>query len=718
MTSNNRASANGNRYVFDEFEIDPANRMLLRNGVHVPLSGKVFDVLLIFAENPGQLLTKEKLIDAVWGTEFIEEGNVAKAVSNLRKVLGDTGREHKYIDTVHGHGYRFAAAVGTTYGSGVEALERKKAATDSTLRRGLVGRSWAVWSGAAAILIGAASTILIWNLFSSRSAAESTDRFKNPRQTKLSQSGNVYAPTISRDGKYFAFEMIGDEAGGRSIGLQRIGENGVQKFAIASGSALWGVSVAPDNHYIYYVSRGPTDAYGSLFRISLTGGATNRLADSVAGFSVSPDGSRIAVIRRDARQAATSIILIDSEGSDEQEIFRSELETAYYSLDWDPDGRNLLYSVWRETSEGELRYVARLPVSRGPEVKLDLPLAEIFTIRWLPDKTGLIASAPDKQTGQPQLFYIPYPAGEPQRITADVDGFRSFSITADGRTIVAGRSRDNRNIWITDEKSMNGSEITHDTEKHFDSVEWLGKDRLIFDEDELGSYRNRNLWSINTDGTDRRQLTSGDGNNSQPTVSPDGKSVVFVSHRTGRGQLWKMNPDGSETTQISDLKHNVSFPRFGGSGAYIYYSAWVGGMNEIWKLALLDGTVSRVVGGVDVGIWAVSPDEKVIIYSYFDPIAKGVVTVERALDGVAIKAIKVEKTATWIRWAPDSTAIYMNSGKDLARGVWKARVDGSNQRRMLDFENQRAFHCAWSRDVSRTACVRQVITFDAILIKF
>jgi DNA-binding winged helix-turn-helix (wHTH) protein/TolB-like protein/tetratricopeptide (TPR) repeat protein len=113
-------TANGNknghlvdrlRFAFDEFEVDPTNRLLLRNGDEVPLTGKVFDVLLVFAENPGRLLAKEEIIEKVWDGSFVEEGNLARNVSTLRKALGDEGKDHKYIITVQGRGYRFAADV-------------------------------------------------------------------------------------------------------------------------------------------------------------------------------------------------------------------------------------------------------------------------------------------------------------------------------------------------------------------------------------------------------------------------------------------------------------------------------------------------------------------------------------------------------------------------------------------------------------------------------
>ena len=101
----------GQRYAFDGFEVDSRERLLLRDGEPLQLTSKVFDVLLAFLENPGRLLSKEELLDKVWREEAVEEGNLARHVSTLRKVLEDRDKEHKYIVTVQGRGYRFVADV-------------------------------------------------------------------------------------------------------------------------------------------------------------------------------------------------------------------------------------------------------------------------------------------------------------------------------------------------------------------------------------------------------------------------------------------------------------------------------------------------------------------------------------------------------------------------------------------------------------------------------
>jgi predicted ATPase/DNA-binding winged helix-turn-helix (wHTH) protein len=97
--------------VFGPFEFDPANARLLRDGVAVALTPKALELLAFLAARPGRLVTKDELLDGVWGRRFITEGVVKTLVSELRAALGDDARAPRYVETVPRRGYRFVAAV-------------------------------------------------------------------------------------------------------------------------------------------------------------------------------------------------------------------------------------------------------------------------------------------------------------------------------------------------------------------------------------------------------------------------------------------------------------------------------------------------------------------------------------------------------------------------------------------------------------------------------
>ena len=98
-------------YRFGPFELDGAEYRLLRNGVEVPLQLKAFETLCILVERAGRLLTKDDLLRQLWPGTIVEENNLNKNISMLRKALGECAAGNSYIETVPRVGYRFAAPV-------------------------------------------------------------------------------------------------------------------------------------------------------------------------------------------------------------------------------------------------------------------------------------------------------------------------------------------------------------------------------------------------------------------------------------------------------------------------------------------------------------------------------------------------------------------------------------------------------------------------------
>src|SRR5271166_4228816 len=99
------------KYQFDEFELLPKPRVLLRAGSRIPLTPKPFDTLLMLVERAGQTVFKEELFAQVWSGAEVEENNLTQSISTLRKILGEKRGENRYIVTDPGRGYRFVAHV-------------------------------------------------------------------------------------------------------------------------------------------------------------------------------------------------------------------------------------------------------------------------------------------------------------------------------------------------------------------------------------------------------------------------------------------------------------------------------------------------------------------------------------------------------------------------------------------------------------------------------
>jgi len=98
-------------YAFGRFRLKTAERVLLREGEPVPLTPKVFDILLTLVEKGGHVVEKDDLMRRVWPSTFVEEGNLTQNVSLLRKALGESPSGPQFIETVPRRGYRFVANI-------------------------------------------------------------------------------------------------------------------------------------------------------------------------------------------------------------------------------------------------------------------------------------------------------------------------------------------------------------------------------------------------------------------------------------------------------------------------------------------------------------------------------------------------------------------------------------------------------------------------------
>jgi DNA-binding winged helix-turn-helix (wHTH) protein len=100
-----------NLYRFGQFVLDPDRRTLSRADLPVSLTPRAFDVLLFLVHNPNRLVTKEELLQAVWGDTVVEEGNLTQYISHLRKALGNDSEDTRLIVTIARKGYQFTARV-------------------------------------------------------------------------------------------------------------------------------------------------------------------------------------------------------------------------------------------------------------------------------------------------------------------------------------------------------------------------------------------------------------------------------------------------------------------------------------------------------------------------------------------------------------------------------------------------------------------------------
>ena len=197
------------RIEFGTVTLIPDERLVLKDGQPVPFTPKAFDLLAELAKNPGRLLTKEHLMQAVWPDTTVEESNLTYHIFAIRKALGENGDSGPYIETVPKRGYRFVATVRGVVDDADSAqptattAASSESASDGSIpphrRRGLKG-------GMAVAGFVALGALLVLGLLRARPVEMVPLRFQEPVVGRLSESGMF---SVSPDGRRLVFAASG-----------------------------------------------------------------------------------------------------------------------------------------------------------------------------------------------------------------------------------------------------------------------------------------------------------------------------------------------------------------------------------------------------------------------------------------------------------------------------------------------------------------------------
>src|SRR5580700_5632768 len=153
-------------YEFGPFRVDAEKETLLRAGEPVPLTPKTFQILLVLVRRNKELVTKDELMKAVWPDTFVEEANLSRNIFMLRKALGESPEDHRYVLTVPGRGYRFAEDVRLVLEAEVNIVAASHSKVQIQVKE---TRLWALWISTAVIVL-LAIAFGAWRIFLHRTS--------------------------------------------------------------------------------------------------------------------------------------------------------------------------------------------------------------------------------------------------------------------------------------------------------------------------------------------------------------------------------------------------------------------------------------------------------------------------------------------------------------------------------------------------------------------
>ena len=659
-------------YEFGPFRLDPAQRLLSREGKAVPLKPKAFDLLYVLISRPDRVLKKEELMQEIWPDSFVEENNLADNIYKLRKALGDGENGSQYIETVPKHGYRFVAEVTQHDNSGltaaipqvtssilIEGSEGDDTSVAATPPEALRSRSADRRFHPLALLIGMfllLSVVAIWWItFHQERETAPTSTLRVVPITSL--PGFIGWPTLSPDGKQVAF-VWAKESGERDIFVKLIDVGDPLQLTFGPGietDPVW----SPDGRFIAFIRRPPGSKDGNpepgeIYTVPALGGPAVKVADAFAGggrsLDWSPDGKFFAVIDSKLRQDSFST---DSP-QDPSSIFIIRKETG--------ERRRLTFPPPRTVGDGGLAI--------SPDGKM------IAFIR----RAGV---------GIGELYVIPFEGGEPRRLTFDNTAPGDLTWTRDGREIVFTSLRaGTAGLWSV---SPQGSEpkpfVAIGPDAVCPSIS-RGRNSLVY----LQGGSHSDVWRIERTGAKRNPgrptpLISSRNQEGSARYSPDGKKIVFASGRSGSSDIWICNSDGADPVQLTTSAHPVAgTPRWSPTGSQIAFGSAESGSTDIYVVNAEGGALRRLTEEPSEDVrpsW--SQDGRWI---YFGSNRSGTWQVwKRPTEGGTPQQVTVQGGREAIE-SPNGQFLYYWKGGKNSAGIWRVPVGGGAEVPVLDRVSQ------------------------------
>jgi DNA-binding winged helix-turn-helix (wHTH) protein/Tol biopolymer transport system component len=636
-------------YRFDEFELNPAQRTFLRNGIPVSISPKTFEVLTYLVANPGRVVTKDELLKAVWPELFVEEGNLVQHISTLRKALADRAG---CIVTVPGRGYQFTAQVEEVAPSELAPrlpqdlqpdeylLQHTRVSTQIIVEESSQGLSprmrkslwFAAGVGLSAVLLAAVWIVVRLN-------RPSTLRIAGYQQ-------------ITRDGRAKA---IGGTDGTRVYFTEELPHT-IAQVSVSGGPiepvpvALhepWAGEISPDGSTMLVISQsqgmGPAD---SLWSFRLIGQSLRRLAGNAIDSAWSPDGSRLVFAT-----ATGDIFVARGDGSDERKL--GSPGGYVEALSWSPDGSKIRFSkdgvLWELSADGSaLREI--------------LPQSGISSSQaagqWAQDGRYFFSSGGQIWGLDERPRFGRLPAAKPIQLTSGPILWDRPILSRDGKTIFAsGRTRRGELVRF-DPKSKQFQPFLNGISAEFVAFTPDGKTLAYV------TYPEGILWKANADGSNAVQLTTAPVYPKSLRWSPDGTRLLFVD-RTPKGTngIYVLSADGGAPRQLlPDDTDNETDPGWSSDGKKIVYSTCpalgASSNSDLRILDLASGNATLIPGSKGLVAPRWSPDGKLIAAMTLDAMGMKVLDLDSAqwsnLDTGSV---------SFPEWSHDSRYIYYLSWK-------------------------------------------------------
>lgn len=582
-----------------------------------------------------------------------------------------------------------------------------------------IGQKTAFLFTAAALVAVLVGAFALYKLFDRAPVGNKSSELPATTETRLTNSGNIASAraSISPDGRYVAYATQ-DTLQTSSLWVRQLAAASSAQIIPSAGVVYGGTTFSPDGNYIYYTVREKLNTPFTLYRIPLLGGASKKIIEDVdSPVSFSPDGNRFVFRRNFYWRSESALFVANADGSDEHKIAAVRSPEFFGDPAWSPDGRVIACGSGHADG-GANRYVVEISV---PDWQLR-PVSQkkwrwVGGMEWLSDGKGLLMIAANNPAEPYRVWHLSYPDGEVRQITNNTALYSRLSLAADSNALLVAHLKRSTHLWIVpNEDPRAARKMAFGAGGYRSNLRWTPDGKIIFDSEMAGT---PDISIMNEDGSNHKQLL-GDltkqATSYYPSVTPDGRRIVFAFDITGKRHIWRMDLDGGNLTQLTN-GGGEDQPHCSPDGKWVVYVDIGSPKETLWKVPIEGGEPVQLTRTFSKNP-SVSPDGKLIAcyYSSEADSPRWAIALIPFDGGEPVKMFTQTVHNSYpTKWAPDGRNLaYIDA---MQSNVWMQPVQGGEPKRLTDFNDDLMFGFEWSPDGKRLACIRGIWEKDLIVIR-
>jgi len=574
----------------------------------------------------------------------------------------------------------------------------------------------------AALVVLLAAGYGVYSLLANRTV---TIPFQTFDAAQITNSGKAAAAAISPDGKYVVSVM--NDNGKQSLWLRNVPTGSNTQVLEPDPFAIRSPAFSQDGNYIFY--RKAADVSQNVFRVyrmPVLGGMPQLLAQDVdIGPTFSPDGKRMAYIRgNDPEPGKYRLLSANLDGSDEKILQIAPLPQPD-NLSWSPDGKRIAFISYSQSNA--LGQLSIFEIASGKDTPLtSFPDRVFLDLAWTPDGRGLLVNYRSSGAANRQIGFVSYPGGSFQSLTNDIHGYRTLSLSGDGKAMVSVQQQETDTVALQP-ATANGASTALSGLPNQAELRGVGWDS----HGELLVTTTTSILRMSPDGSRQTTLLSDPSETIYwSSVCPRGGPILFSTYlRDGKTSynIWRVDANGSRPKQLTSGK-DEEWPLCSPDGASFYYednaTSWImkmpidGGSPELIKAGVVPTGFMEGAANLSLdGRWM--PEIESILDPATQTSTHKVALVDVATNSEAsVKYIEPRADiALPIAITPDGKAVAYTIVENGVGNVWVQPLDGSPGHRLTNFTSDQIRTFQFSPDGKSLAVARFHVVSDVVLLR-